>query len=65
MLSLYFQQNFSQRREFVTVIDASRTKVGRNNLINRFNVVNGKINYNWLNLSIYTFKVKCKYTFLA
>ena len=65
MLSLYFQQNFSQRREFVTVIDASRNEVGRNNLINRFNVLNGKINYNWVNLSNDTFKVKCKYTFLA
>ena len=33
-------------------IDNSRQKIGRNNLINRLHVVNGKIKYDWLNLTL-------------
>ena len=42
-LDLYFQHNFKNRNKFVTINDSSRNKIGRNNLINRLNVINCKI----------------------
>ena len=39
-------------------------KVGKNNLNNRLNTLNGKVEYDWLNLSIDSFKIKCKNEFL-
>ena len=39
-------------------------KVGINCLANRLTVINNKIPLNWLNLSLDTYKVKCKKLFL-
>ena len=61
---LNFQQHYGVRVNHVLIHDSSRIKVGRNILINRLNVLNGKIEYNWLNLSLDSFKLKCKKTFL-
>ena len=63
-MDLNFQQSFAQRNENISVIAISTHKKGRNNLINRLNVVNGNIKYDWLNLSNDSFKIKCKSTFL-
>ena len=60
----YFLIN-GQRYEFVSTFETSIIKIGRNNLINRLNILNGKIKYEWLNLSIDSFKIKCKQTFLT
>ena len=38
--------------------------VGKNILINRMHILNGKIEKNWINLSLDTYKVKCKAKFL-
>ena len=38
--------------------------VGKNILINRMHILNGKVDKNWLNLSIDTYKIKCKEKFL-
>ena len=63
-LDLNFQQNYGQRNEFVMIVDNSTHKVGRNNLINRLNTINGKVKYEWLNQSLDSYKVKCKSLFL-
>ena len=39
-------------------------RVGINALSNRFWYLNGKINLDWLNLSVNSFKIKCKRLFL-
>ena len=43
----------------VRVID-----VGKNILLNRMNILNNKIEKNWINMSLNTYKVKCKEKFL-
>ena len=63
-LSLHFQQTFNARESNVKLIDTSRLKIGKNIMINRLRVVNGKICYDWLNLSFDTYKFKCKKLFL-
>ena len=65
MIPVMVKQNFNQRSEFVSTFDNSRLKIGRNNLIYRLNMLNGKIKYEWLNLSLDLFKIKCKQTFLS
>ena len=64
-LNLNFQQNFGQRQDSVRIFGTSITRVGKNNMINRLNVINGKIPYDWLNLSLNTYKVRCKTLFLT
>jgi hypothetical protein len=63
-LSLNFQQTFNARNNTVNIVDTSRIKIGKNIAINRLKIINGKIPYDWLNLSWDTFKVKCKKLFL-
>ena len=64
-LNLNFQQNFGQINKFVRIFDNSRIKIGRNNMINRLNMLNDQIEYDWLNLSINSYKLKCKERFLS
>jgi hypothetical protein len=59
-LSLFFNQIFSPRCEYVNFFDLSTYKLGKNYLPNRFSILNGKIKYDWLNLSLNSFKIKCK-----
>ena len=42
------------------VFNISNYKVGRNLMVNRFKILNNKIDYSWLNASFETFKIKCK-----
>jgi hypothetical protein len=59
-MALFFQQNYGTRNEYIRITDNSRHKVGRNNLINRLNVLNEVIKYEWLNLSIDASNLRCK-----
>ena len=40
-------------------------EAGKNILLNRFAELNNKIDKSWLNLSLETYKVKCKSLFLG
>jgi hypothetical protein len=63
-LTLNFQQNFNNRNNTLRVFSTSNYKVGQNLTSNRFVVINGILNLDWLNESFDTFKVKCKDKFL-
>ena len=54
------QQNFNNRMNHVQLIGKSKIKVGKNILANRLPTINGLIEYDWLNLSRDSFKVKAK-----
>ena len=59
-VNLNFQQNFNEKIENVQIFDTSKLRVFKNILTNRLCILNSKINYKWLNLSLDSFKVKCK-----
>ena len=63
-LDMNSQQNFNRRSGLFQISDYSRIKVGKNILCNRLTVLNGQINLDWLNLSLTSFKLKVKATFL-
>jgi hypothetical protein len=48
------------RQSQFQIIKTHRLKIGANTLSNRFYVINGKNPLNWLNLSLESFKIKCK-----
>ena len=54
------QQNFNARSEVFNINDWSNIKVGKNILCNRLNVLNRHINFDWLNLSLTSFKLTVK-----
>ena len=64
-IDLNFQQNFNNRNNFINVFENSRLKVGKNLLVNRMTCINGMINHDWMNLSLDSYKVKCKALFLS
>ena len=64
-LDLNVQQNFNDRMTNVHIVDNSNTKVGKNLLVNRLVLINDKIKFDWLNLSLDGFKLKCKNIFLS
>ena len=64
-IDLNFQQNFNDRNNHVQINDASKLRIGRNTLMNRLNCINNKIELNWLNKSIDSYKILCKLTFLT
>ena len=59
-MSLNFQQTFNNRCETIHTINASRTRIGQNQIINRMYVLNGKIKYDWMNLTYDMYEIKCK-----
>ena len=63
-LSLHFQQTFNSRNQTLRVFDTLKTKIGKNIVINRLKLINGKIEYEWLNLSWQSYKAKCKSIFM-
>ena len=63
-LALNFQQNFSARSSHVRVFDTSNVKIGKNLTVNRLKLINGLIEYKWLNMKPDTYKIKCKSQFL-
>ena len=63
-VDLFFSQNFNHRNQTVKFYNTSTYKVGNNLLPNRFTILNGKIQLNWLNDSLESYKIKCKQLFL-
>jgi hypothetical protein len=63
-LSLNFQQNFNNRNEMVNIFDTSKFKIGKNLLVNRLRILNGKIKLDDFNLSLEAFKINYKELFL-
>ena len=63
-MSLNLQQTFNNRCDTISIVDTSRNKIGRNQIVNRMNILNGKIKHDWMNLNIDSYKLKCKNIFL-
>ena len=63
-LALNFNQVLPRRQTHFAAIKDQNFKIGNNILSNRLIILNNKIPLQWLNLSIETFKVKCKTLFL-
>ena len=59
-MSLNFQQTFNKRCESISIINASMTRIGQNQLMNRMYVLNGKVKHDWMNLTYDVYKIKCK-----
>lgn len=55
----------TRRQKFFEIQNTSSYKVGNNILCNRLSCLNGKIELNLLNLSLDSYKVKCKELFLS
>ena len=64
-IDLNFQQNFNNRQKYVLINDESSLRIGKNLLMNRLGVLNNLIEYDWLNQSLNTFKLKSKKLFLT
>ena len=64
-LALNFQQNFNLRCNKVKLYETSNYKVGKNLSPNRLKVINGLIEFDWLNLSSNSYKINCKKLFLS
>ena len=63
-VDLNLQQNFNARLNCVQINDFSKLRVGKNIMMNRLGILNNTINFDWLNLRITSFKLKCKNLFL-
>ena len=63
-IDMNIQQNFNARQTNFHITDSSRLKVGKNIISNRMTILNNKINLDWLNLSLTSFKLKIKSQFL-
>ena len=63
-MDLNLQQNFNLRINTVQIFDKSRLRIGRNIMMNRLPVLNNEIPFDWLNLSLNSFKMKTKTKFM-
>ena len=63
-IQMNFQLNQNQRLNHVNYFSRSNYESGKNILLNRLAHLNGKIQKPWLELSIDSFKVRCKQLFL-
>ena len=63
-INLNFQFNQNTRMQHANFLDRHKYQAGQNILLNRLSHLNNKINKNWLELSLNTFKIKCKKLFL-
>ena len=63
-LSINFNSVRTSRQNKLSINKTNRLKVGMKILLNRFNTLNGKIDLNWLNLGLDTYKINCKKLFL-
>ena len=59
-IDLYFNLQFNNRCRTVKLVDTRAYNIGKKNLSNRFVILNGKINIDWLNLPFESYKIKCK-----
>ena len=64
-LSLNFQQMFNNRTDTILIADESKNRIGKNIIINRLTILNGKVKLDWMNLSYDAYKLKCKNLFLS
>ena len=64
-ISLNFQQMFNNRTDTILIADESKNRIGKNIIINRLSVLNGKVKLDWMNLSYNAYKLKCKNFFLS
>ena len=64
-IDLNFQQNFNNRQKYVLINDESTLRIGKNILMNRLGILNNQIEFDWLNLSLNSFKIKSKKLFLS
>ena len=58
-VQLNFQLVENAKQTKLNFIKIQRFDVGKNILLNRMYVLNGKIEKSWLNLSLDSFKIKC------
>ena len=63
-IALNFTQILTSRQITFMALNNNKLKVGLNALSNRFKILNNKIPLTWLNLSLDTYKIKCKLLFL-
>ena len=63
-LNLNFQLYDNERGRNLVFVRNQRYEAGKNILLNRFAELNNKIDKSWLNLSLETYKIKCKILFL-
>ena len=63
-MDMNVQQNFNARLNSVQINDMSNLRIGKNVLSNRLGILNNEINYEWLNLNLTGFKLKCKNLYL-
>ena len=61
-LALNFQQNFN---EHVMLFESSKLKIRKNLSPNRLKIINVLLDYDWLNLSLNSYKVNYKAEFLV
>ena len=59
-LHLYSNQVLTSRQKTFITHKTNKNKVGLNALANRLYILNGRIPLDWLNLSINSFKTKCR-----
>ena len=64
-MDLNFQQNINMRFNTIRIIDKSRLKIGKNILVNRLLILNNDIPFDWLNLSLNSFKLKSKKKYMV
>ena len=57
------QQNFNSRMNSVQINHYSKLRVGKNILANRLGILNNLIQFDWLNFSLNSFKLKVKIFF--
>ena len=57
---LYSNQNFNQRLKLVNIREMNNLKIGKNLITNKLSILNNQIPYDWLNLSLLSYKLKCQ-----
>ena len=55
-LSMFFNQTFNEHTLKANFVDSSKFKIGKNQFINRFTLLNNNIPYEWLNLNLIPLK---------
>ena len=64
MMHLNFQIADNERSTKMSFFKRQKYDVGKNILLNRLHILNDKIEKNWINLKLDSYKIKCKELFL-
>ena len=59
-IDLNNQHNFNGRNTKFLVSNNAKFKIGVNKLVNRLTILDNKIEMEWMNMGLDSFKVKCK-----